>query len=145
MLGNSLSSLHQDESDCDSDFSPAEESDEDLVYDEEDDFFEGCMTFGGPDLASRLGRTSLNGNKNATATKKRTMCYNVSEELTGLIYDYVEENNHHCCVDSLTLVMGRDKFRPRVSTNGRKVMVEIIKPKFFFEYERLDNINLNNT
>ena len=24
-------------------------------------------------------------------------------------------------------------------------MVEIVKPKFFFEYERLENINLNNS
>ena len=62
MLGDSLSSLQQDESDCDSDFAPAEESDEDLDCDEEDDFIEGGVTFGGTDLASRLGRVSLNGN-----------------------------------------------------------------------------------
>ena len=73
------------------------------------------------------------------------MCYNVSEELIWLIYDYGEKNNHYCCVGILTLVMGRDKFLPKVSTNGRKVMIEIIKPKFSFEYERLENINLNNS
>ena len=145
MLGGSLSSLQQDETDCDSDFAPAEESDEDLEFDEEDDLIEGGMAFGGTDLASRLGRVSLNGTNNATVHKNIPSCYNVSEELTWLIYDYVEENNHYCCVDIMTLAMGRDKFRPRVSTNGRKVMVEIVKPKFFFEYERLENINAHNS
>ena len=50
---------------------------------------------------------------------------NVSKELTWLIYDYVKKNQHYCGVAILTLAMGRDKFRPRVSTNGRTVMVEI--------------------
>ena len=80
-----------------------------------------------------------------TTTKTTTMCYSVSEELTWLIYNYVEENNHYCCVDILALTMRRDKFRSRVSTNGRKIMVEIVKPKLFFEYDRLENINLNNS
>ena len=30
-----------------------------------------------------------------------------------------------------TPIIGRDKFHPRVSTNGRKVMVDIAKPRFF--------------
>ena len=80
-----------------------------------------------------------------TTTKTTTMCYSVSEELTWLIYNYVEKNNHYCCVDILALTMRRDKFRSRLSTNGRKIMVEIVKPKLFFEYDRLENINLNNS
>ena len=145
MLGGSISSLQEDGTDCDSDFAPGEESDEDLDYDEEDDFIEGGMEFGANDLASRFGRVSLNGTNNATVAKNIPICYNVSEELTWLIYDFVQEDNHYCCVDIMTLAMGRDKFRPRVSTNGRKVMVEIVKPKFFFEYERLENINSHNS
>ena len=87
MLDGSLSSLQQDETDCDSNFSPAKESNEGLDYDDEGDFIEGGMAFGGTDLASRLDRVSLNGTNNATVTKNIPMCYNVSEELSWLIYD----------------------------------------------------------
>ena len=130
MLGGSLSLLQQDETDCDSDFAPAEESDEELEFDEEDDLIEGGMAFGGTDLASRLGRVSLNGTNNATVTKNTPMCYNVSEELTWLIYDYVEENNHYCCVDIMTLAMGRDKFRPRVRM-GEKLWLRLLSQSSF--------------
>ena len=49
----------------------------------------------------------------------------MSEEPTWLLYEFVQNDKYYCCVDLLTLTMGRDKFRPRVSANGRKVMVEI--------------------
>ena len=77
------------ESEIDSDFAPAEESDEELEYVEEDDFIEGNMEYdrGGTDLASRFGRVSLNGTKNTTAAKTTINSYNVSEKLTWLIYD----------------------------------------------------------
>ena len=47
MLGHSLYSLQQDELNCDSDFAPAEENDEELGYDEKDDFIAVDMAFGG--------------------------------------------------------------------------------------------------
>lgn len=64
---------------------------------------------------------------------------------TRLIYDFVENDRHYVCVDVMTLAMGRDKFRLRVSVNGRKVMVEMVKPKFFFDYERLENYHYYNS
>ena len=67
----------------------------------------------------------------------------MSEEPTWLLYDFVQNNKHYCCIALLTLTMGRDKFRPRVSANGQKVMVEMVNPKFFFDYERLYNFHSN--
>ena len=79
------------------------------------------------------------------AADKSGGCFNVMEEPTWLIYDFVKNDKHYCCVYFLTLTMGRDKFRPRVSTNSWKVMVEMVKPKFFFDYERLENFHSNDS
>ena len=69
----------------------------------------------------------------------------MSEEPTWLLYDFVQNDKHYCCVELLTLTMGRDKFHPRVSTNGWKVMVEMVKPKIYFDYKRLENFHSNDS
>ena len=60
------------------------------------------------------------------------VCLNVSENPTWLLYDLVQNDKHYCCFDLLTLTTRRDKFRPRVSANDRKVMVEMVKPQIFY-------------
>ena len=72
-------------------------------------------------------------------------CFNVSTLPTWLLYDFVQNDKHYFYVDLLTLTMGRDKFRPRVRANGRKVMVAMVKPKFCFNYERLENFHCNDS
>ena len=67
------------------------------------------------------------------------------EDPTWLIYEFVKNDKHYCGVDLLTLTIERDKFRPRISANDRKVMMEIVKPKFYFSYERLNVFHLNDS
>ena len=113
-----------------------------MEYDDDDEF-DDFIDKGGDevedDMLSRFSSMTLKG-----APVKSGGCFNVSEEPTWLIYDFVQNDKHYCCVDVLTLTMGRDKFRPRVSANGRKVMVEMVKPKFFFDYERMENYHSND-
>lgn len=131
-----------DEEEEESDYAPDKESDEELEYD--DDEFDDFIDKGGDevedDMLSKFSSMTLKG-----APVKSGGCFNVSEEPTWLIYDFVQNDKHYCCVDVLTLTMGRDKFRPRVSANGRKVMVEMVKPKFFFGYERMENYHSNDS
>ena len=128
-----VAKVTDDDEEEESDYAPDKESDEELEYDDDDEF-DDFIDKGGDemedDMLSKFSSMTLKG-----APVKSGDCFNVSEEPTWLIYDFVQNDKHYCCVDVLTLTMGRDKFRPRVSANGRKVMVEMVKPKFFFDYE----------
>ena len=123
-------SVTDDDEEEESDYAPSNESDVELEFDVHDDKFDDFIDNGGDegqdDISSRFSNMTLKG-----APVKSGGCFNVSEEPTWSLYDFVQNDKHYCCVDLLILAMGRDKFRPRVSVNGRKVMVEMAKPKFF--------------
>ena len=74
-------------------------------------------------ITSGMGRMRLK--------KGKTQNFNVQEQNTWFIYEFEHDDRRHCCVDLLTMTMGRNKFRPRVLSGGQKVAIGIIKPSFF--------------
>ena len=58
-------------------------------------------------------------------------------ESTWMIYDFIKEGVHYCCVDILILTIERDKFIPKCMPSGKAVSVGIIVPTFLFQYDRL--------
>ena len=140
--GDNTASLDDEESD----FVPTEENsgEEDenkfdqIIYtgrveDEEVDEGEDEVSLPMDNLTSGMGRMRLK--------KGETQNFNVDGQNRWLIYEFEHNNRRHCCVDLLTLMMGRNKFRPRVLSGGKKVSIGIVKPSFFFEYERLKLVN----
>ena len=150
--GSNVSSLGGD----DSDFVPGEESDEDNEFDgsiwkdkednedEENDEYpvDGYQNNSGEEemesLTRKMGSVGLKKNG-------KPQTFSVDEKNTWLVYEFEHNDRQYCCADVLVLTMGRDKFRPRVSKTGNNVIIELVKPKFFFGYQRLELVNQNNS
>ena len=88
-----------------------------------------------PEITNNIGRMALK--KEAMNEQK----INLTIESPWIIYDFIKEGVHYCCVDILILTIGRDKFIPKCMPSGKAVSVGIIVPTFLFQYDRLKQFN----
>ena len=67
--------------------------------------------------------------------------YNLTNDATYLVYDFIQDGVHYWYVDLLVLTTGRDKFTPNVMSGGNAVTIGMIVPELFFKYDRLEQAN----
>ena len=78
---------------------------------------------------------------NLKKVARSKVSYNLINDATYLVYDFMQDGVHYCCVDLLILTMERDKFTPKVMSSGNAVTIGMIVPEFFFKYDRLEQYN----
>ena len=60
---------------------------------------------------------------------------------TWLAYDFENNDRQYCFADFLVLTIGRENFQTQNVKTGKNVIIELVKPDFFFEYQRLELVN----
>ena len=73
--------------------------------------------------------------------KRKGKKINVNEKNTWLAYDFENNDRQYCFADFLVLTMRREKNQTQNVKTGKNVMIELVKPDFFFEYQRLELVN----
>ena len=92
------------------------------------------------DLSNNLSSMYLRNSGNSGGVKR----YSITKDHTYMIYDFIQDRKHYCIVDIFVPSMERDTFTPNVMPGGNMLSIEMVSPKFFFQYDRLKMANMRN-
>ena len=68
--------------------------------------------------------------------KRKGKQINVNEKNTWLAYDFENNDRQYCFADFLVLTMRREKNQTQNVKTGKNVMIELVKPDFFFRISK---------
>ena len=145
MIGKNPQKIVEDSSDSedDEDFDPkdnCEETPDECTYEVLEEFESDGYTLTTEDDELSVLTSSIERMKLKKVARSK-VSYNLTNDATYLVYDFMQDGVHYCCVDLLVLTMGRDKFTPKVMSGGNAVTIGMIVPDFFFKYDRLEQAN----
>ena len=92
------------------------------------------------DLSNNLSSMYLRNSGNRGGVKR----YSIMKDHTYMIYDFMQDRKHYCIVYVFVPRMGRDKFTPKVIPRGNKLLIGMVSPKLFFQYDKLKMANMRN-